>query len=253
MKKNLYLFLLMAFAAGACKKQTATVDSLPLNDYYPLQVGKFIRYQLDSTLYINFGQRDTIVSYDAKDVVDAEITDNQGRPGYRVIRYLRSLNSTNEADYRPALTYLVTPTREQVDVMEDNLRYQKLRLPVTQGFTWKGNAYLPATPFYGLYEFSNDEDMDLWDYSYQQANESVELGGNVYDNTVSVLQVADSANVPIEFPEGLAYRNYWMEQYAKGIGLVYKEVVMWEYQPPNSGSPGFVSGFGLKMTITDHN
>jgi hypothetical protein len=68
-----------------------------------------------------------------------------------------------------------------------------------------------------------------------------------------VLQVADSSNVPIEFPDGLAYKNYWIEQYAKNVGLIYKEVVMWEYQPPNSGNPGFTSGFGLKMTIIDHN
>jgi hypothetical protein len=35
---------------------------------------------------------------------------------------------------------------------------------------------------------------------------------------VTVLQVADSSNVPIEFPDGLAYRNYWTETYAKNIG-----------------------------------
>ena len=58
---------------------------------------------------------------------------------------------------------------------------------------------------------------------------------------------------PIEFPDGLAYRNYWTETYAKNIGLIYKEVVMWEYQPPNSGNPGFRSGFGIKLTIIDHN
>jgi hypothetical protein len=70
---------------------------------------------------------------------------------------------------------------------------------------------------------------------------------------VYVVQAADSSNVPIEFPDGLAYKNYWVEQYAKNIGLIYKEVSMWEYQPPNSGNPGFISGFGIKLTIIDHN
>src|SRR5690606_14000132 len=142
-----------------------------------LQPGKYIRYQLDSTRYIYFGQKDTTVSYDAKDVIDSEITDNEGRTAYRVIRYLRSLNSTNESDYYPALTYSITPTGNSMELSEINLRYQTLRLPVTEGFSWYGNSFLPSTPFYYLYQFSNDEDMDLWDYTYQDVNQFVTIEG----------------------------------------------------------------------------
>jgi hypothetical protein len=255
MKNNCVYFiavLIINITVISCKKNT-TVPTLQLNEYLPIETGKYIHYQLDSTRYINFGQKDTVVSYDAKDVVEAEITDNLGRPSFRVVRYLRDMSSMNESDYKASLTYLVTPTRETIEVVENNLRYMKMKLPVTEGFTWHGNSFLPTTPFYELYQFSNDEDMDVWEYTYHDVNQSVELNNNVYDNTVSVLQVADSSNVPIEFPDGLAYRNYWTETYAKNIGLIYKEVVMWEYQPPNAGNPGFTSGFGLKMTIIDHN
>jgi hypothetical protein len=95
--------------------------------------------------------------------------------------------------------------------------------------------------------------MDLWDYTYQGVNQSIIVNDVVYDSTATVLQIADSSNVPIEFPDGLAFKNYWTETYAKNIGLIYREVVMWEYQPPISGNPGFRSGFGLKMTIIEHN
>jgi hypothetical protein len=255
MKKYRYVLavIFVVLAIQSCKKQTDTVVTAQLNEYFPLFTGKYIHYLLDSTRYVAFGQKDTTVYYDAKDVVDAKITDNEGRPSYRVIRYLRDVASTDEADYTPSLTYMVTPGRETVEVSENNLRYQKLKLPVTEGFNWHGNSYLPATPFYSLYQFSNDEDIDLWDYTYEGVNQSAVIGDNVYDSVVSVVQVADSSNVPIEFPEGLAYRNYWIEQYAKNIGLIYKEIVMWEYQPPNSGNPGFRSGFGLRMSIIDHN
>jgi hypothetical protein len=247
------VIILSVAAVQSCKKQTATVQSAELSEYMPLQPGKFIRYRLDSTRFIDFGQRDTVVSYDAKDIVDAEITDNLGRPTFRVIRYLRDTASTNDADYTASLTYFITPTREKIEVNENNLKYQKMLLPVKEGFNWHGNSYLPSTPFYQLYQFSNDEDMGVWDYTYQNVDQSALVMDNVYDHTVTVLQVADSSNVPIEFPEGLAYRNYWTETYAKNIGLIYKEVVMWEYQPPNSGNPGFRSGFGLRMSIIDHN
>jgi hypothetical protein len=254
-KKYLYWFLALsvAVALDSCKKQTDTFATAPVVDYMPMQAGKYIHYRLDSTRYVNFGQSDTVISYDAKDLVDAEITDNEGRPSFRVIRYLRDPASTDSTDYTPNMTYMVTPTRNVVELTEENLRYQKLKLPVTDGLTWKGNSYLPTTPFYAVYQFSNDEDMDLWDYTYQDANQSVELNGNVYDSTVTVVQVADSSNVPIDFPEGLAYKNYWVEQYAKNIGLIYKEVAMWEYQPANAGNPSYFSGFGIKMTIIDHN
>jgi hypothetical protein len=253
MKKLVSYSCLFSLALCIACTKSDVLDTAQLADYMPIQPGKFIRYRLDSTVFVNFGQQDTVISYDAKDVVDAEIEDNLGRKSFRVVRYLRSLGSTNEYDYTPSLTYMITPGRESIEVQENNLKYQKLRLPVAEGFHWRGNSFLPATPFYAVYQFSNDEDMDLWDYTYYALHQSIEVNNVVYDSTVSVLHVADSSNVPIDFPDGLAYRNYWNEVYAKNVGLIYKEVVMWEYQPPNSGNPGFRSGFGLKMSIIDHN
>lgn len=247
------LILSTAIILYACNKKDTSLNPTQLIEYMPLQPGKYIHYRLDSMRFIDFGQRDTVVSYDAKDVIDAEVTDNLGRPTFRVVRYLRDLSSTNDEDYVAKLTYFVTPTREVVEVLEENLKFQKLRLPVNNGFNWHGNSFLPSTPYFELYQFSNDEDINLWDYTYSGVNEPAVINDNIYDSTVTVQQVADSSNVPIEFPDGLAYRNYWTETYAKNIGLIYKEVVMWEYQPPNSGNPGFRSGFGLKLSIIDHN
>jgi hypothetical protein len=251
--RALSLIVLFALLVICCKKQEANVSTAQLSEYMPLQPGKYIRYRLDSMRFIDFGQRDTTISYDAKDVVEGEVTDNLGRPTFRVVRYLRDLSSTDEEDYQASLVYFVTPTRESIELQENNLKFIKLRLPVTENFTWHGNSYLPATPYFQIYQFSNDEDIADWDYTYMNVNQPFSVNDITYDSAVSVLQVADSSNVPIEFPEGLAYRNYWIETYAKNIGLVYKEVVMWEYQPPNSGNPGYKSGFGLRMSIVDHN
>lgn len=247
------LTLLTFIVLYSCNKKDTTLSTTQLIEYMPLQTGKYIHYRLDSTIFIDFGQRDTVISYDAKDIVDGELTDNLGRQTFRVIRYLRDINSTTEDDYLAKLTYFITPTRESVELQEENLKFQKLRLPVNNGFSWHGNTFLPATPYFELYQFSNDEDINVWDYTYMNVNEPATINDNTYDSTVTVQQVADSSNVPIEFPEGLAYKNYWTETYAKNVGLIYKEVVMWEYQPPNSGNPGFRSGFGVKLSIIDHN
>ncbi len=238
---------------GSCEKKTDSPFEGSLNEYLPLQVGKYIRYQLDSTVYIHFGQRDTVISYEAKDVVEEEITDNAGRQGFRVVRYLRDAGSAEDTEWTSALAYRVTPTRESIEILEDNLKFQKLRIPLKDGYHWHGNSFLPYSPYYTVYQFSNDEDIDIWDYTYHNVNQPTLIDGKQFDNTVTVIQVADSVNVPITYPDGLAYRNYWVEQYAKGIGLIYKEVAMWEYQPPNGGNPGYKTGFGIKMTILDHN
>jgi len=81
-------FLLITLLT-ACNKQNELFTTTSLSDYFPLQVGKYITYNLDSTVYINFGQKDTVVKYQVKDSIDAQITDNIGRPAYCIERYIR--------------------------------------------------------------------------------------------------------------------------------------------------------------------
>src|SRR5882762_8404906 len=129
MKKIPFYLLPIVFAGicitiNSCKKKD-TFQSDQLADYMQLQVGKYITYRLDSLKFINFG--DTLISYLAKDVIDDSITDASGRPSWRVIRYLS--DTTGTAPWTPTEAYMITPTRETIEVVEDNLRYQKLKLP----------------------------------------------------------------------------------------------------------------------------
>lgn len=250
--RKLLIFIILA-GIFSCKKQTATLPTAQLEEYFPLTVGKYIHYRLDSMRFIDFGQRDTIISYQAKDIVDGELEDGEGNKTYRVIRFLRDLNSVSEDDYVQKLTYFVTKTKNSIDVIENNLRFQKLRMPISEGFNWRGNSFLPSVPYSAFYQFSNDIDIGDWNYAYYDVYQPLQIGENIYDKTVTVLQVADSSNVPIEYPDGLAYKNYWEEIYAENIGLIYKEVEMWEYQPATFAEPSARTGFGLRMTILDHN
>jgi hypothetical protein len=233
-----------------CEKKTDTDYIVSPPDFMNLQVGKYVRYLLDSTRFIAFGQKDTVVSYQAKDVVDAAITDNLGRESYRIIRYLRDVNSTNDADWRPSLTYMVTPTRGFLEVVENNLRYVKMAMPLAEGFTWRGNRFLPDDTYKDLFPFSNDANIEDWDYTYQDVGVTLNINNVDYDSTLTVFQIDESKVVP----NGPGFENYWTEKYARNIGLVYKEVRMWEQQPPDTtGAGGYRHGFGIKMTILDHN
>ena len=110
----------IALLLASCKKESVDFKTDSVNDYFPLQVGKYITYNLDSTLYTNFGQDETIIHYEAQDRVDAQIQDNLGRPAFRIIRYLRK-NSTEA--WSPNNVFMAVVTNNSVEYVENNLRY----------------------------------------------------------------------------------------------------------------------------------
>jgi hypothetical protein len=254
-RPGILLTLAVVLAITSCKKTTYTYPANPLTNYFaPLQVGKYITYRLDSLSFYYYGQLDTLTRYLAKDSVEEAITDNQGRPSWRVVRYL---SDTMGTAWTPNETYMVTATQQTLEMVEDNLRYIKLAFPLDEGFSWTGNTYLPYAPYQDFFDFSDDSHLSvqLWNYTYQQVNKPFSVGNQAYDSTVTVLQVNDSINVPITDPNSFASRTYWTETYARNIGLIYRHTSLWEYQPPtpNGTQTGYKIGFEATLTIVDHN
>lgn len=229
---------------NSCKKQD-NFTSAPLSDYFPLQVGKYITYDLDSTVFLSFGKRDTVISYQVQDKIDAQITDNNGKTVYRVIRYIRK-DETRQWNVNN--TFMVVPEENTIDFIENNLRFQKLKLPIKEGFSWKGNSYLAIFP-YPLYEFASAF-TENWDYTYDSINVPLTLGLLTIDSTIKVAQIDESLGQdPLDPSTSYAERTYAIEKYGKGIGLIYKEFLHWEYQ----GLGSDFKGFGVKLTMIDHN
>jgi hypothetical protein len=244
--------LFLSVQLTGCDKKDDSYSANAVTDYMKLETGKYVIYRLDSTTFINFGQKDTTVSYQAKDVVEGPATDNLNRAGWRIVRYLRPLTSTSESDWRVNITYFVIPSQSNIELTEGNFKYIKLVSPLSNGRTWRGNGYLPDNPYKDLYEFSNDEDIQDWTFTYQDVGTTASYNNKDYDSTLTVVQIADSTNVPVIDARVPGSKTYSVETYAKHVGLVYKEFVMWEYQPPTSTSH-YYTGFGIKMTIIDHN
>ena len=63
----------------------------------------------------------------------------------------------------------------------------------------------------------------------------------------------ETINVPVTDPNAYAAKTYAIDKYAKGIGLIYQELDMWEYQPNTGGTSGYKVGFEVKRTLLDHN
>ena len=247
MKKFLSIFsliLVLTFSLVSCEKKTEDFNSDKLEEYVPTEVGKYIRYRLDSVLYVNFGQKDSTVYYQAKDVVEEAFKDDKDRTSLRVVRYLRDTLETQA--WVPTMTYVITPDRNKVEVVENNLRFIKLILPLTEGSSWKGNTYVNLNSTDPAWDFDYLFD---WDYTYENmGSDFTVFGGKSIPNTVTINQRDEVIGIPTD-PNGYSERNFSVEVYAKGIGLVSKNFLHTEYQP---GNPGYTNGYGIRMKMIDH-
>jgi hypothetical protein len=230
------LFTITAAAGlliAGCKK-TEELPVLPLSDYYPLQVGKYITYALDSIVYYtNFNTSAVVKSYQVKHVVDAPVTDAQGRPAFRILRYIRS---NAAAPWVPDNTFMALSTGNSIEFVENNLRFIKLVSPIRQDYTWQGNKYINTTNNTSL------QYMDAWDYTYDSINVAATVGALTIDSTIKVAQIDNQTSIDRTFSE---------EKYAKGIGLVYRNFIYW-----NNGTVNGVftdNSYGVVMKMIDHN
>ncbi|MBI5856049.1 MAG: hypothetical protein HZB42_00220 [Sphingobacteriales bacterium] len=251
---RIFIAAIFASVLFSCNKKEDFVSE-DVKDYLLITPGKYITYRLDSMVFTNFGTTTEIHKYQVKHVVDALITDNLGRPGYRVYRFIRdSVDATSWTPAQPwtnSGTYFITPLTDQVELIEDNLRIIKLHMPVRESFSWKGNKYLPTDPYGQYYGFSNDDNMADWDFYYDGGSTSFSYKGNNYSNVYSIEEADESFNVPITIPTAYAAKSRAVEKYSKNIGLVYREYELWEYQPPPVGP--YKTGFGVTQWMIDHN
>lgn len=239
------------FTLPGCKKETEVLTTEALSDYLPLSKGKYITYRLDSSVFTNFGTATEIHSYSERNVVDTLLTDNLGRPSYRIYRFVG--DTTVNPSWKAAGTYFITVSKQSIEVIENNLRSVKLSLPIKENFSWEGNGFYPQSPYRDFYNFTVDDGIQDWRYTYTNMNETALYKGQTLHDVITVKQADDSVNVPITQFTPYASVKRAVDKYAKGIGLVAQEFTLWEYQFDNARGAGFKTGFGVKRTMIDHN
>jgi len=251
-----FCFSVISFSLLYSCNKTEVFDSEALENYLPLVKDKYIIYRVDSTVFTNFGSVTEIHAYQEKHEIDTVITDNQGRTSYRVFVYQRDSAGLGSWQPRSSSTYYITPLPDQIECVDDNnFRIIKLHLPLRDGFSWKGNKYLPTSqggPYASKFNFSNDDNMPDWDYYYDGTANSFSYDGINYTDVYTVEEADESYNVPITIPSAYAAKSRSVERYSKNIGLVFKQLEMWEYQPNPGGNP-YKTGFGVTMWMIDHN
>ncbi|MBS1667376.1 MAG: hypothetical protein JST58_08370 [Bacteroidetes bacterium] len=245
----IFLLVLSVLITTGCKKTISYQNDMP--EYMPMYSGKTITYRLDSTNFTNYGTDVTVTSYAVQDIVDSIILDNLNRPSWRVFRYIS--DTAMSQPWTNLETYLVTPTRQTTEVFENNLRFIKLSLPLTDGFSWLGNSYIDTN-----YPPPNSNDPDYtylanWNYTYSNIGTPYTVLAGSIPNTLIVNQ-QNNVSGDTSNRSTISTYDYSVEVYAKGIGLIYKKFLHQENQPPNGDHPQpYSKGYGIELNMINHN
>jgi hypothetical protein len=256
---SVIVLIFISFLVLSCGKETEVVDGTDFQKerltelIMPLQPGKFITYRVDSMVFTNFQRNTEIHKYQVKHVVDAQVTDNLNRPSYRIFRFITDSAATQP--WQANGSYFITVLDDGVELIEDNLRVIKVHLPVRNGSIWPGNNHLPEDPYSAFYGFSNDDNMEDWEFYFDgDLQPSLTIQGKTYNNVYTILENDESD--PVTGPSDYGSVSFAQEIYSKNIGLVYRELTMWEqqpnYTPPSTYDP-YKIGFGIKMWMIAHN
>lgn len=242
----LIICLFVAAAVVSCKKDE--VLTLPaLKEYYSLAVGKTFTYRLDSIKIAPFGVRLDTVYYLAKDTVETKFTDALGRESYRIFRFIKDTLPNSVQPWRFAATYVATYSNDaaSIEYIDNNLRFLILRQPLTEGNTWKGNTFIDTKSANSPVKF-----LDEWEYQLQYVNMPFSVSKGTFDSTITILQ-QDETIPPGPFnPAFYQQRNYSVEVYAKGAGLIYKYFLHWTWQTNGTGRYDDDS-YGIRLNLID--
>lgn len=211
-------FILFSISAGfiSCKKEKDPGPDMGYN-YFPTQVGRYVIYNVDSFYYYNSPTIIDTFKFQLKEKIQSIYPDNQGRTTLRLERYVKIYDPIVPYSSMPWIlrdVWAANRTTTTAEKVEENVRYVKLAFAVREGQTWNGNA-------------QNTNPVST--YAYQFFDQPRTIAGVSFD---SVLQVNQENN------ENLILKSYYIEKYARNIGLVQKQVIDIESQPnPNWSNP----------------
>ncbi len=223
-------FCLGILLMTACSERQ-TLEPSPINTaqyaYFPLEMGKYVIYQVDSILF-DFAPgggtiKDSSTTFVREQVSDT-IRDNTGQLLYTIERYERSAN-TEPWIFKNVQTASRTAT--QAIRTENNWRYLKLVFPLNRRSEWDGNLWIDKNR---EIEFSGERMRPFtnWLYEVDSIDIPAMVGPFSFDSTLLITE-ADDVNV-IE-------RRFSRARYAKHIGLVWREQWILDSQYCNQTPP----------------
>ena len=204
MKKTIAFGCILLLCVWSCTKKKAEDVAVNIGlDYYPVIIGKYIIYSVDSVVYNDLRKDTTIYKSLLKEKIADAFTDNTGQTAYRIERYIKKYNPALLYDSMPwtiKTVYMMNANNKNIQIQEGNNRFCKLSFPVLAKNTWNGNAF---------------NSLGEQTYKYDYVDNAETINNKAFTDVCLVIQKA--------FHPLTLDQNY-VEKYAKGVGLVYKEI-----------------------------
>jgi len=230
--------MLFGFTLSSCYDEDLSGIDLGY-DYFPVELGRYVTYEVDSSWQddiigpIGSGQR----SYVLRDINESIFIDEGGREAIRVERRIFANNNWGIKD---VWSRVVVP--EYAEQNEENVIFLKHNFPVVEGKVWDG--HIRATPLSVQQYYSAINIPTDWDYTYANVNEPYTIGGLTFDSTVTVIQ--------IDRPAAFGITIFAKEVYAKHVGMVHKQLMVYNVQQdPDSPSGRDSIGYEFEMRAID--
>jgi len=201
-----YLTGMVVMAVVSC--DSSDEPRIVTNDFFPLKTGWYQQYHVEETVY-ELGVAQTS-AYELKTVVVDSFQNEAGRFTYVIHR---STRSEGETGWTYLDTWSASLTGKELVVQEGNIAFVKMKFPPAEGQQWNGNTYN------NLVNAATGKPEDL--YTVTETGEELVIDDQVLGDYVTIEQEDNQ--------EFIVFFDKRLETYARGIGLVYREITQLHY------------------------
>lgn len=210
MRCALVVCSLVVVALSACKEETI-VEPPDGTGYFPLEIGQELEYRTDSIIFDDAPGGNTLDTFSG--FVLERITGlTSNGSGDSVFTIERSFRRNAGAPWQLTDIWTTEADGHFAYRTEENLRLVKLRFPLNSNTSWDPTQF-----------FNDDIEVEVgtetiemytnWVGRVLEIGEPKTIGAFSYDDVLTVQQADD---------DNLIERRYVFEQYAAGVGLVFR-------------------------------
>ncbi len=217
----------------ACEDKPVKVDLG--TDFFPLRTGQEWTYAINKTTF-SYVTNPVEESYQ----LHLAVTDSAISNGVTTYTILVSSRNSATENWQVNASWSARIMGNQAILNESNITRIKLAFPVGPATVWDGDAYNNEPPFLKDYGATADQLL----FRIENFNQQKELSGGLnFESTLTV--------VIRNLFDPIIGQDLQKETYARGVGLVYKEVTQLVFC--NQGScTGKQQGVSYTQTITSY-
>ena len=200
--------ILLLLAIFSCKEETEEAVDMGY-DYFPVAIGFYQIYKVDSIVYDDFSDKIDTFNYEVKMIVEEQINNDDNLRKFRWKKYTK----TDTTDWKFSNNYAIDFNISNLQTVVEDTRYMNLVFPVSVGNSWNYNAMNTNDKLSSLY---TDIEFD-----------KIVLGEN-YTNCVEIVY-QDEVNLIQEFVH--------TQTYSKNVGMIHRKDVYIEEK--STGTKGY--------------